>query len=81
MGKRGMSFLEDGREWRLLGLLYADVLILCVESEEDLRTIVGSFVEVCRKRGLKINAGKSKVMVLNGGGIGVSGSCRSCLGI
>ena len=24
------------------------------------------FVEVCRKRGLKVNAGKSEVMVLNG---------------
>ena len=28
--------------------------------------MVGLFVEVCRKRGLKVNAGKSKVMVLNG---------------
>ena len=24
------------------------------------------FVEVCRKRGLKVNAGKSKMMVMNG---------------
>ena len=24
------------------------------------------FAEVCRRRGLKVNAGKSKVMVLNG---------------
>ena len=28
--------------------------------------IVGQFVEVCRRKGLKLNAGKSKVMVLNG---------------
>ena len=28
--------------------------------------MVGQFVEVCRRRGLKVNAGKSKVMVLNG---------------
>ena len=27
---------------------------------------MGEFAEVCRKRGLKVNAGKSKVMVLNG---------------
>ena len=26
------------------------------------------FVEVCRRRGLKVNAGKSKMMVLDGGG-------------
>ena len=27
-----MSFLEDGREWRLPGILYADHLVLCGES-------------------------------------------------
>ena len=60
------SFLEDRREGILLGLLYADDLVLCGELEEDLRTMVGQFVEVCRRRGLKLNAVKSKVMVLNG---------------
>ena len=37
MGRRGVRFMEDGREWRLPGLFYADNLILCGESEEDLR--------------------------------------------
>ena len=55
---------EEGREWRLPGLLHANDLILCGESEGDLRAMVGRFVGVCRRRGLKINAGKSKVMVL-----------------
>ena len=55
---------KEGREW-LPGLLYADDLVLCGESEEHRRTIVGQFVELCR-RGLKVNAGKSKLMVLNG---------------
>ena len=41
MGKRGVRFLEDGREWKLPGLLYADDLVLCGESEEDLRAMVG----------------------------------------
>ena len=41
MGRRGVSFLEDGRELRLLGLLYADDLFLCCEWEEDLRVMVG----------------------------------------
>ena len=27
--------------------------------------MVGRFTEVCRRRGLKVNAGKSKLMVLN----------------
>ena len=61
-----MSFIEDGREWRLPGLLYADNLVLCGELEEDLRVMVGWFAEVCRKKELKVNASQSKVMVLNG---------------
>ena len=28
--------------------------------------MLGRFVEMCRRRGLKVNAGKSKVMVMNG---------------
>ena len=28
--------------------------------------MAGHFVEVCKRKGLKVNAGKSKVMVLNG---------------
>ena len=46
MGRRGMSFLEDERELRWLGLLYADDLVLCGESEEHLRVMVGQFADV-----------------------------------
>ena len=49
MGRRGVRFMEDGTEWRLPGFLYADDLVLCGESEEDLRTMVEQFVEVCRR--------------------------------
>ena len=56
-----MRFLEDGREWR-----YADDLVLCSESEEELRAMLEQLVEVCRRRGLKVNGGKSKVIVING---------------
>ena len=66
MVRRGASFLEDGRELRLHGLLNADDLILWSESEEELRAMVGRFAEVCRRRCLKVNTGRSKVMVLNG---------------
>ena len=62
MGRRRVRFLEDGRKWRL----YADDLFLCGESEENLREMTGQFAEVCRRGGPKINAGKNKVMVLNG---------------
>ena len=37
-----------------------------VESE-DLKVMVGRFAEVCRRRGLRVVAGKSGVMVLSGG--------------
>ena len=68
LGRMGVRFLEDGREWRLSGLLYADDLVLCGDSKEDL-VMVGCFVEVCRRRGLKGDADKGKVMVLGGEGL------------
>ena len=43
-----------------------DDLVLCGELGEDLGVMVGRFAEVCRRRRLKVNAGKSRVMVLNG---------------
>ena len=39
-------------------------LVLCDGSEENLSAMLGRFVEMCRRKGLKVNAGKSKVMVL-----------------
>ena len=66
MGKRGMRFLKDGREWKLPGLLYADDYVLYGELEEDLRAIVRWFTEVCRRRELKVNAGNRKMIVLGG---------------
>ena len=66
VGKRGLRFQEEVREWRLTGFLYAKNLILFDGLEEDLRAMLRRFVEVCRRRGLKFNATKSKVMVLGG---------------
>ena len=60
LGRRGVSFLEDGREWRLTGPLYADDLVLCGESEEEVKVIVGRFADVCRRRGLKVNAVRAR---------------------
>ena len=48
-----------GREGRLPGFLYAYDLVLYGEPEKDLRAMGGCFVEVCRKRGLKVNADES----------------------
>ena len=56
----------DWREWRLPGPLYANDLVLCGQSEEDLMAMVRRFIEVCRRRGMKVIADKSTMMVLNG---------------
>ena len=48
METRGVKFLEEEREWRLPDLLFADDVVLCGESEEDLRVMVGRYIEVCR---------------------------------
>ena len=60
MGRRGVRFLENGREWRLPGLLYADNLVLYGKLEEDQRATVGWFAEVCRRRGLKVNVVRAR---------------------
>ena len=43
--RMGVRFLEEGREWILPGLLYADDLVLCGELEEDLKVMVLSVEE------------------------------------
>ena len=39
-----MRFLEEGRVWRLPGILYIDDLVLCRKSEDDLKVMLGHFV-------------------------------------
>ena len=46
MKRMGKIFLEERREWRLLGLLCTNNLALCDESEEDMKVAVGQFAEV-----------------------------------
>ena len=41
-------------------------MVVSGKSEEDLRGMVERFIELCRRRGLKVKAGKSKVMMLGG---------------
>ena len=65
MERMGARFVGKGRDWRLPDLSYVSDLVFCGESEKDLRAMVGRSVEVCR-RGLKVNAGRSKVMLLGG---------------
>ena len=66
MGRMEVRLLEFGKDWILPGLLYADDLVIGGESKEDLKEMVERFVEVRRRRGLKVNGNKSKVMMLVG---------------
>ncbi len=42
---------------------FADDTVLLAESEGDLQRVVNEFYSVHKRRKLKVNAGKSKVMV------------------
>ena len=68
--KRGENGDEESGD-----CLYADDLVLCGESEEDLKA-VGCFVEVRMRICLKVNEGTNRVMVL-GGEEGVE--CEVCV--
>src|SRR5678816_3342672 len=61
----GVRMMENGGEWRVPNLLYADDLVLCGESEESLRGLVERFGRVCKRKGLKVNIDKSKVVVVS----------------
>ena len=56
--------MKKERQWRLPGLMYANELVLCGESREDLR--VGLFADVFKRKGRILNADKTKLMLLGG---------------
>ncbi len=52
-----------GVEQPVVAGLYVDDTVLLAESEGDLQRVVNEFYSVCKRRKIKMNAGKSKVMV------------------
>ena len=64
MEMEGVKMKMNGAEWKVPCLLYADDLVLCGESEESLSRLVERFGRICKRRGLKVNVDKSKVMVI-----------------
>lgn len=71
MGK-SMKLEHESREWEINQLLYEDDTVLIADSEKQLQKMVNVFGEVCWRRKLKVNADKSKVMVVSrDGGYGV----------
>ncbi len=52
----------DGREWSLSQLLFTDDTTLVADSEGTLKQLVEEFGRVCKRRKLKVNGRRSKVM-------------------
>lgn len=46
-------------------LMYADNLVLVAESKSDFRVMIECLDFVCRRKGMKVNAGKNKGMVFS----------------
>ena len=62
-----MGVKEDGNKIsRGVERVETDDMVMCGESEENLKVIVECFVEVGKKRNLKVTANKSNVTVLDG---------------
>ena len=63
VGKVGARMNLEGVNWCLVASLFADDTVLMAESERELQMIVNEFHNVCKRRKLKVNVAKSKVMV------------------
>ncbi len=59
----GIEMSIDNAKWKISNMLFADDTVLLAESERDLKKLVNEFSNVCERRKLKVNVGKSKVMV------------------
>ena len=59
---KGLELLSGGR-FEINPLLFADDTALVADSEEKLCRLVSEFSRVCERRKLKVNVGKSKVMM------------------
>ncbi len=53
----------EGRKWVLNSILFAGDTVFIAENESDLQNLVSDFDSVCKRRKLKVNVNKSKVMV------------------
>ncbi len=63
VGNAGAKLRLNGEVWSVLTFLFADDTVLLAESEGNLQRVVNEVYDVCKRRKLKVNAGKSKVMV------------------
>ncbi len=53
----------EARKWVMNSILLADNTVLIAENESDSQNLVSGFDSVCKRRKLKVNVNKNKVMV------------------
>ncbi len=63
VGRIGAKVKLNGVDWSVAACLFADDTVLLAESERKLQRVVDQFHNVCSTRKLRVNAGKSRVMV------------------
>jgi hypothetical protein len=68
----------DTMEGLLFEILYADDLVLMADSMEELQLKFDRWKSVIQRKGLKVNMGKTKVMVSGEGGERVVSSIDPC---
>ncbi len=59
----GAKLKLNGEVLSVVTCLFVDDTVLLAESEGDLQRVVNEFCSVCKRRKLKVNAGKSKMIV------------------
>ncbi len=59
----GMNLRLNGEIWSVVTCFFADDTMLLAESEGKLQRVVNEFYSACKRRNLKVNAGKIRVMV------------------
>ena len=59
----GVEMCVNDDKWMLNTILFADDTVLIAENEKDLQKLVNVFDSVCKRRKLKVNVNKSKVIV------------------
>jgi len=64
---KGVRMRDQHDIWNVNMLLYADDVVLLSESQRDLKVLVDEFVKCCDELGLRVNAGKSKVLWMKNG--------------
>ncbi len=62
-GKHGTKLRLNGEVWSVVTCLFVDDTVLLAKGEGDLQRVVNEFHGVCKRRKVRVNAGKSTVMV------------------